>query len=181
MRNRRWTHILVNTRIWWINMFLATMLLTSQLLSQVALAQYTQEPCDGNYKYWCFLVDWTPQGTDNELVNWRGHEGGLGGSAAWWQRWITQDWRYSGGTWTFLGGWAPGSYHTDAGMVWDSISSQRSVSGGEAVVRLQNKYCDHQPGGGCSGYTWCSAFVDFHLDVVSTYSPGPSDCLTPQY
>jgi hypothetical protein len=87
----------------WLSVFVATILVTSQLLAQIADAQYTQQPCDLDVKYWCFVVDWTPQGSGSEIVNYRGHEGGLGGSAAWWQRWITQDWSYNG-SWSFLGG-----------------------------------------------------------------------------
>ncbi len=166
-------------RLLWLNVFVATILVMSQLLAQIADAQYTQQPCDSDVKYWCFLVDWTPQGSGSEIVNWRGHEGGLGGSAAWWQRWITQDWSYNG-SWTFLGGWAPGSQHTGSGMTWDSITSQRSITG-EAVVRFQNRYCDHAPGGGCNGFIWCSPYIDFHLNVVSNWSEGAITCLSPQY
>src|SRR5919201_6928997 len=96
-----------------LEVFVATLLVISQLIGQPANAQYTQEPCDGDVKYWCFMVDWTPQGSGSEIVNWRGHEGGTGfGQAEYWQRWITQDWSYTG-TWTFLGGWAPGVGHSE--------------------------------------------------------------------
>lgn len=171
----------------WLSVFVATLLVTSQLLAEPAHAQYTQNVCDGQGKYWCFQADWTPQGADLQIVNHRFHYGGIGvtanypeGSAAWWQRWITQDWRLSGGSWTFLGGWAPGAQHTSKTMQYDNIYYQRQISG-TAVVRMQNRYCDRLPGGGCSGYYWCSPYMDFHLNVVSSYSEGSLSCLGPQY
>lgn len=150
------------------------------MLAQPASADWTTTVCDGQVKYWCKDVNYTPGGTVS--INQRWHEGGRDGGAQWWQRWITQDWQYDAatGTWYFQKGWAPGSQLYNVALdTWDGILESRSVAA-QAVVRMQNRYYECV-GGEC--YYWCSTYIDFKLSL-GTYSVGSGGrfgCLSPVY
>lgn len=149
-------------------------------ISQPATADWTSTVCDSVPKYWCKDVNYA-SGEGSVAIYQRWHQGGRDGGAQWWQRWITQDWRFdqTSGIWYFQKGWAPGSQQYNINLdTWDPIIETRNV-GHQAVVRMQNRY--YECVGDC--YTWCSNYVDFKLSI-GTYSLGSGGrfgCLTPVY
>lgn len=151
------------------------------ILAEPASADWTTRVCDSAPKYWCKQVKYTPGGSTIE-INERWHEGGRGGvgtGTQWWQRWITQDWRYDQptNTWYFQTGWAPGPERPNTSLdTWDPIISTRTY-GHQAVARLQNRYYECIPN---ECYHWCSPFTDFKVSI-GTYSEGPRGCLSPVY
>jgi hypothetical protein len=140
--------------------------------SQLAIASTTTyTACDSVPKYWCYSVNYDTY-TGGATINARYFQGGLGGSANWWKRWVTQDWRDNLGSWTFMGSWASSGPH----YVWesDTIFYARSIDN-EAVARMQNQFQDSS-----DGHLWCDGYVDWHLsDGGYYYMQGSFGCLTP--
>lgn len=138
--------------------------------------------CDSDHKYYCNDVLYFHTCCDTIEVDSRWHEGGVDRGAIWWQRWITQDWRYDQptNTWYFQAGWAPGVQRYNVPLdTWEYVGATRTY-GNQAIVRLQNQY--HEcVGGDC--YEWCSLYIDFNLSLATYHqgSGGRYGCLTPVY
>ena len=131
-------------------------------LAVPAAADVTGVPCDDVPKYWCFQVDYTPNGS-GATVNVRNAKGGRDGGAREWQRYQTTDLHQDSGTgvWTTISDFGPGAMHTNIPLDTIDACSNCSIAqvASVSVVRLYIRYYEYTD----HWYYWCSQGVDFHV------------------
>lgn len=152
--------------------------LTAVPLGRPAYAVWTPNKCDLDNKYWCFATSYEPI-SGGVTLNIRYMLGSRNGGYQWWQRYITQDWRFDYSFFYFLGGWAPGAEHYNPAP-WESdhIYYSRSLAD-EGIFRGQ-----YRGRSNVSPYPLlCDGYIDWHVyNAPGHYwQQGPYGCLTPQY
>lgn len=135
-------------------------------LATPAAASTTSEYCDfetNPAKYWCFSMVFNAYSGSTDVLE-RRDRGSTGqGGAVKWQRYITSDWQYAGGTWYLINSYPSGAWRTDYYFASDNEMTAVNIAR-VVTVQIRNRYQSYTPTDGY--YYWCSRGYDFELDIT---------------